>query len=385
MGRIKYSNGNRVNHVRKIQGEFLKKQDTESYLLSKKMNNGNNIQEKNTPNIDALPNIPAIPNYALNLPKQNSIDPINGAIPHTLTAQGFLTLATLLSAASAAFPNTTAPPNKAIDNPNSSLSRVTSPTGVSKMPVLFDTTPATTSTSQNHAPSLIREKDGLILHDAYGNIILGSDASKLTFSYNLDIDRLEQQLKNSKITELCLWALKIDPQKVQKIGEFLKDSNVKVLSILHGSIEGINFGTMLTDTKVTTLNLAYNGIGNKGAIGLESLKGTNVQELNLSDNRIGNKRAKGLIESLEETNVKVLDLSHNNMSDKKVNDIIPELKKILRLLSKLTLCKVLNSVKRVNVTAVAYNDLKALTLFDKPSYLFCVQFFLEKPTLKMHN
>ncbi|WP_341747548.1 hypothetical protein [Candidatus Tisiphia endosymbiont of Dascillus cervinus] len=53
--------------------------------------------------------------------------------------------------------------------------------------------------------------------------------------------------------------------------------------------------------------------------------------------------------------------------------------------TKLTLCKVLNSVKRVNVTAVAYNDLKALTLFDKPSYLFCVQFFLEKPTLKMHN
>ncbi len=55
------------------------------------------------------------------------------------------------------------------------------------------------------------------------------------------------------------------------------------------------------------------------------------------------------------------------------------------LTAKLTLCKVLNSVKRVNVTAVAYNDLKALTLFDKPSYLFCVQFFLEKPTLKMHN
>ncbi len=54
-------------------------------------------------------------------------------------------------------------------------------------------------------------------------------------------------------------------------------------------------------------------------------------------------------------------------------------------ITKLTLCKVLNSVKRVNVTAVAYNDLKALTLFDKPSYLFCVQFFLEKPTLKMHN
>lgn len=88
--------------------------------------------------------------------------------------QAFLTLFTVLSAASAApdiFPNITASSNKAIstDNPNSLLSGVTSAIG--KMPILFDTTPATPSTSQNHNQPLIRKKDGLIRHDADGNII----------------------------------------------------------------------------------------------------------------------------------------------------------------------------------------------------------------------
>ncbi|MFU7502793.1 MAG: hypothetical protein ACE1S7_05160, partial [Candidatus Tisiphia sp.] len=211
-------------------------------------------------------------------------------------------------------------------------SRVTSSTEVNKTPVLFDTTSAITLTRQNHDQSLIKEKravgDGLIQHNADGNIILGNDGQKLTFSHHLDIDMLKQQLK-SNITELCLWEVAIDSQKAQEIGKILKGSKVEVLNILHGSIEGIDFG-MLTDTKVTTLNLAYNGIGNKSVIHLiKSLKGTNVEALNLSHNRIGNtgKRAKGLIKLLEKTNVKVLYLSDNNMSDKKVNDIILELEK----------------------------------------------------------
>ncbi|WP_342267567.1 hypothetical protein [Candidatus Tisiphia endosymbiont of Empis tessellata] len=343
MGRInKYSNGNLVNQNREIQGEFLKKQDTESYSLSKKMNNGNNIQEKNTVNIDDLFNIPALDTAT----SQDSIKPIDGGTAHTPIAQALLPLLTLLSAA---FPNTTAPPNKAIDNPNGSLSRVTSPTKVN-MPVLFDTTPATTSTSQNHAPSkkltkhsddpsLIREKDGFIRHSADGNIILGGDGKKLTFSHHLDIKILKKQLTNSNITELCLWEVATVRQKAQKIGKILKDnSNVKVLSILYsniGDIGTIDFGRMLIDTEVTTLNLAYNRIDDESAIGLiESLKGTKVQELNLSDNRIGDKGkgAKGLIKSLKETNVKVLDLSDNNMSDKKVNDIIPELKENTKII-----------------------------------------------------
>ncbi|WP_342259947.1 hypothetical protein [Candidatus Tisiphia endosymbiont of Metellina segmentata] len=337
MGRIDYSNGNRVNHVRKIGGNFLRKQDAKSHSLSNKQNNGNNIQKKTTAKIDDLPNIPAMLDYALNLPKQNIIDPIDGGTAHTPITRVLLPFLTLFSTA---FPNTTAPPNKAIDNSNSSLSRVTSPTKVNT-PVPFYTTPATTSTSQNHAPSkkltkdpsLIREKDGLIRHDADGNIIL--NGKKLTFSYNLNRNMLKKQLENSNITELCIWEVAIDPQEVQEIGEILKDSNVEELSIIHSGIKGIDF-RMLKDTRVTKLNLAYNGIVNKSARDLiKSLEGTNVEELNLSDNRIGNtgKGAKGLLTLLKKTKVKVLDLSRNNMSDNKVNDIIPELKENTKIIA----------------------------------------------------
>ncbi|BFD46662.1 MAG: hypothetical protein DMENIID0002_13080 [Rickettsia endosymbiont of Sergentomyia squamirostris] len=340
MGRInKYSNGDQVNQHRKSQGKFLEKQDIEAYLSSKKLNNGNNIQGKNTLNTDDLPNISAILDYALNLSRQNGIEFLDGGKAHNLTAQAFLTALTALSAIS---PNIVSS-KKAIstDNPNSLSSMVKNFTEMSN--VLFDTTSATSLTSQNHDKSkeltkhnddqsFIRGKravgDGLILHNADGNIIL--NGNKLTFSYDLNINMLKQQLKNSNITKLCLWTVKIDPQKAQEIREILESSNVKELSILHGSIEGIDFGTMLTDTKVTTLNLAYNGIGNKSAKGLiTSLKKTNVKVLDLSDNRIGNtgKGAKGLIKLLEKTNVKALDLSNNNMSDEKVNNIIPELKK----------------------------------------------------------
>ncbi len=309
MGRInKHSNGNWVNQHRKSQGKFLEEQDIEALLFSK---NGNNIQEKNTPNIDDLPN------YALNLLEQNSIDPINsiepinGAIPHTPIG-ALLPILTALTALSSVSP-TTVPFQKAISTgtPNGLLSGVTSAIG--KMPILFDATPAT---SKNHAQSkkltkhsddssLSRGKravgDGLILHNTDGNIILGNNGQKLTFSHHLDIDILKEQLENSNITELCLWEVPTVRQKAQEIGKILRGSNVKVLSILHGSIKGIDFGTMLTGTEVTRLNLAYNGIGDEKAIGfIESLK-------------------KG------STKVKALDISSNNMSDEGVNDIIPKL------------------------------------------------------------
>ncbi len=309
MGRInKHSNGNWVNQHRKSQGKFLEEQDIEALLFSK---NGNNIQEKNTPNIDDLPN------YALNLLEQNSIDPINsiepinGAIPHTPIG-ALLPILTALTALSGVSP-TTVPFQKAISTgtPNGLLSGVTSAIG--KMPILFDATPAN---SKNHAQSkkltkhsddssLIRGKravgDGLIRHNADGNIILGNNGQKLTFSHHLDIDILKEQLENSNITELCLWEVSTVRQKAQEIGKILRGSNVKVLSILHGSIKGIDFGTMLTGTEVIRLNLAYNGIGDEKAIGfIESLKKSS-------------------------TKVKALDISSNNMSDEGVNDIIPKL------------------------------------------------------------
>jgi hypothetical protein len=316
MGRI--NNGNWVSQHRKSQGKFLEKQDIEAYLFSKKLNNGNNIQEKNTLNTDDLPNIPAILDYELNLLGQNSIEPIDGGKAHTPIAQAVLNAITALSIVS---PNITVSSKKAIsaDNQNSLLSRVTSPIEVSKTPVLFDTTSTTNPTSQNHDKSkeptkhnddqsLIRGKravgDGLILHNANGNIILHGNGSKLTFSYDLNTEMLKQQLENSNITELYLWDVGIDPQKAQEIGKILKGTKVKVLSLVHnkiGTTGAIDLGTMLTGTEVITLNLAHN--------------------------RIGDERAIALIKSLKEgnTKVKAVNLASNNISDKGVNDLIPEL------------------------------------------------------------
>ncbi|MFU7501355.1 MAG: hypothetical protein ACJBCI_06875 [Candidatus Tisiphia sp.] len=316
MGRI--NNGDWVNHHRKSQGEFLKTQDFEVQLLSKKLSNGNNIQGNNRLNTDDLPNIPAILDYEPNLSRQNIIEPIDGGKAHTPTAQAFLTALTALSAIS---PNITVSSKKAIstDNQNSLSSTVKSSTEMSKPPVLFDTTPATTSTSQNHNKSkgstkhnddqsLIRGKravgDGLILHNADGNIILHGNGSKLTFSYDLNTEMLKQQLENSNITELYLWDVGVDPQKAQEIGKILKGSKVKVLSLVHnkiGTTGAIDFGTMLTGTEVTTLNLAHNKIGDERAIDLiKSLKKGN-------------------------TKVKAVNLASNKISDKGVNDLIPEL------------------------------------------------------------
>ncbi|MDR0774425.1 MAG: hypothetical protein LBE72_03865 [Rickettsia sp.] len=70
MGRI--NNGDWVNQHRKSQGKFLKEQDIEAYLFSKKLNNGNNTQGNNTLNTDDLPNIPAVLDYEPNL------EPIDG-------------------------------------------------------------------------------------------------------------------------------------------------------------------------------------------------------------------------------------------------------------------------------------------------------------------
>ncbi|WP_375331500.1 hypothetical protein [Candidatus Tisiphia endosymbiont of Oplodontha viridula] len=316
MGRI--NNGDWVNQHRKSQGKFLKEQDIEAYLFNKKLNNGNNIQGNNRLNTDDLPNIPAILDYEPNLSRQNIIEPIDGGKAHTPTTQAFLTALTALSAISSSI---TVSSKKAIsaDNQNSLLNRVTSPTEVSKTPVLFDTTPATTSTSQNHNKSkgstkhnddqsLIRGKravgDGLILHDANGNIILHGNGSKLTFSYDLNTEMLKQQLENSNITELYLWDVGVDPQKAQEIGKILKGSKVKVLSLVHnkiGTTGAIDFGTMLTGTEVTTLNLAHN--------------------------RIGDERAIDIIKSLKEgnTKVKVVNLANNKITDKGVNDLILEL------------------------------------------------------------
>jgi hypothetical protein len=52
--------------------------------------------------------------------------------------------------------------------------------------------------------------------------------NKLTFSYApIDTKILKQKLENSNITELYLWDVETDPQKVQEIGKFLKVVRLK--------------------------------------------------------------------------------------------------------------------------------------------------------------
>ncbi|MFP3018354.1 MAG: hypothetical protein ACEY3E_05660 [Candidatus Tisiphia sp.] len=296
MGRI--NNGNWVSQHRKSQGKFLEKQDIEAYLFSKKLNNGNNIQEKNTLNTDDLPNIPAILDYELNLSRQNSIEPIDGGKAHTPITQVLLPVLTALSATS---PNIVSS-KKAIstDNPNSLSNTVKNFTEISKTPVLFDTTFATTLTSQNHDRSKEPTK-----HDDDQSIIrvkrAVGDHYTLYFNKLNYIHLLEQKFEND-IIGLYLFDVEIDLQKAQEIGEILKGSKVKVLSLVNNQIgEAIDFGTMLTDTEVTTLNLAYSEIGNERAIAL-------IKSLKKGD-----------------TKVKVVKLAYNNISDKGANDLISEL------------------------------------------------------------
>jgi hypothetical protein len=323
MGRI--NNGNWVSQYRKIQGKFQNKQDIETYLFNKKLNNGNNTQENNTLNTDDLPNIPAVLDYELNLSRQNSIEPIDGGKAHTPTTQAFLTALTALSVIS---PNITVSSKKDIstDNQNSLSSTVKSFTEMSKTPVLFDTTSATTPTSQNHdkskEPTKHNDNQSLIrVKRAEGDGYIMFDDNKLIV-HNVPIgtEITKRKLKeNSNITELHLLSFnKIYITRIKELVAALKDTNVIVLKLQNSAINSEDVKEIvenLKGTKVKELILAHNCIGDKGAIDLiKSLKedGTKVKVLNLASNDISNKGAEYLVSELTDTQIIEVDLMGNN-------------------------------------------------------------------------
>jgi hypothetical protein len=334
MGRI--NNGNWVSQYRKIQGKFQNKQDIEAYLFNKKLNNGNNTQGNNTLNTDDLPNIPAVLDYELNLLRQNSIEPIDGGKAHTPTTQVFLTAFTALSVIS---PNITVSSKKDIstDNQNSLSSTVKSFTEMSKTPVLFDTTSATTPTSQNHdkskEPTKHNDNQSLIRvkRAESGGYIIFDDNKLTVLKVPLDTEIIKQKLKeNSNITELHLvsvWG--VDSQKAQEIGTILKNSNISTISFNKIYITWIKeLVAALKDTNVIVLKLQTSAINSEDAKEIvENLKGTKVKELILAHSCIGDKGAIDLIKSLKEggTKVKVLNLVGNDISNKGAEYLVSEL------------------------------------------------------------
>jgi hypothetical protein len=340
----KHSNGDWVNQHRKNQGKFLEKQGNEAYLFSKKLNNGNSIQGKNTLNTDDLPNISAVLDYKLNLSRQNSIEPIDGGKAHTPIAQLLLPVLTALSAISS---NITVSSKKAIstDNQNSLPSTVKSFTEMSKPPVLFDTISATISTSQNHDKSkgpTKHSKIKLAKSDQYEQSQLNDDQSrvkratddytiygnKLIFAKaSLDTKSLKQKLEeNSNITDLRLWNTDVDSQKAQEIGTILKNSKVSKLTIKGNRIGATTWIKKLMvaikDINISVLELSSNKVSSKDAkeIG-ENLKDTKVQVLHLANNNIGDEGAIDIIKSLSHTKVVTLNLIGNNISSKGAEDL----------------------------------------------------------------
>lgn len=343
MGRI--NNGNWVNQHRKIQGKFQNKQDIEAYLFDKKLSNGNNIQGENRLNTDDLPNIPAMLDYETNLSRQNIIEPIDGGKAHTPTTQAFLTALTALSVIS---PNITASSKKAIstDSQNSLSRTVKSFTEIEMskpLPVLFDTTAATTSTSQNHDESqdhtthndnqsLIRVKREQAAYDIFGNLLCIHNAW-------LDTKIVKHILKeNSNITKLKLksvWG--IDSQKAQEMATILNNSNINTMSFEFIDITSAKeLMAVLKYTNITVLQLANRVFSVSDNVSSNSnipeivkgLKDTNVETLIFTNNYIEKKLLINIIKSLKEfgSKVKTLALVNVNISDKEAEEIASEIR-----------------------------------------------------------
>ncbi|MFU7502961.1 MAG: hypothetical protein ACE1S7_06135 [Candidatus Tisiphia sp.] len=339
MGRI--NNANWVNQHRKIQGKFQNKQDIEAYLFDKNLSNGSNIQENNRLNIDDLPNIPALLADEPNLSGQSIIEPIDGGKAHTPATQVFLSTLTALSA------NTTALSKQAIstDSQNSLSSTVKSFTEMSKSsPVLFDTTSAIMSTSQNHDESkestthndnqsLIRVKRaGMSEYDIYGEVLYIQDVF-------LDTEMIKQKLKdNSNVNKLTLINVQgIDAQKVQEMGTILKNSNISTLFFermdttivkeLMAILKYTNISTICIlpdDTHPEYMDVDYKYIKEV----ITNLKETKVEQLIFNHLHMGDKQVIDIIKLLKEVsyNVKTLYFVDNDISNKGAEDIASKLR-----------------------------------------------------------
>lgn len=320
------NNGNWVNQHRKIQGEFQNKQDIEAYLFDKKLSNGNNIQENNRLNTDDLPNIPAILDYETNLSRQRIIEPIDGGRAHTPTTQAILSTLTALSVI---LPNITASSKKAIstDSQNCLSSTVKSFTEVSKTPIFFNTTSATTPTSQNHDKleeptkhndnqSFIRVKRSnssteyvVPLHQEYA-----CDAT-------IDTKIITQKLQEGNIH--TLFVRNLHKAKTDVLMSVIKDNNINVLTLMDSDLYiplSINasyiqeIARALKGTKIEELFLVHHHNGDSTAINIiESIKKVDakVKILNLSNNSISNQGAENIASKLRDTQITEVCLTKN--------------------------------------------------------------------------
>lgn len=219
---------------------------------------------------------------------------------------------------------------------------------MNKIPILFDTTAASTSTSQNHDESkgsttpLIRKKreqksicDARYSDDAlyFGRNTGYELTDDYLYVYNfryLDTEIIKQKIKEkSNITELHLTHVRnIDSQKAQEIATILKNSNINILWL-----ELLN----ITDSQELIAVLKYTNInvlqlGHRDSISVESSQ-ISPQQLKF-ESEIYAKYISEVVKGLKDTNVEELVLSNNHMGDKAVIDIIKlgYLKKLVLML-----------------------------------------------------
>ncbi|XP_075235009.1 uncharacterized protein LOC142332450 [Lycorma delicatula] len=128
---------------------------------------------------------------------------------------------------------------------------------------------------------------------------------------------LAQQLKGRKITTLNVSFNPIGDKGARYLAEIVKDTQITSLNLSENEIhdEGAkSIAQHLKDSRVTNVNLSRNNIGYNGVKYLaEILKDTQITSLNLSGNNIGNEGAKYLAEILKDTRITSIDLTNNNI------------------------------------------------------------------------
>lgn len=261
---------------------------------------------------------------------------------------------TALTTLSVISPNITASSKKYIstDSQNSLSHTVKSFTEVSKIPILFDTTAASISTSQNHdeskGPTKHNDNQYLIRGKRSWDNYLQSDCLHVN-SVSLDTKFIKRQLKeNSNFTGLCLTNVwNINSQKAQEIATLLKNSNIDSILFNYMNItDSKELMVVLKDTNINVLQLspgaisatkptedfAFNYISKKNSKYIQEiikvLKDTNVEKLILTNNYMGDEKVIDIIKSLKEvgSKVKILDLTNNMISNKGAEEIASELR-----------------------------------------------------------
>lgn len=131
-----------------------------------------------------------------------------------------------------------------------------------------------------------------------------------------NLQELRKALAKSKITTLNLATNGIRGSDLKQLGKALKKSKITTLNLATNGIKGNDLkqlGKALPKTKLRKLDLSENDIEDEGMQFANNLKKSKLEEINLSSNRIGNQGVEHLLKALPKSKIKILNLSNNSM------------------------------------------------------------------------